>query len=160
MPLLAVDSPHLMDWPRHDLVKFAASIVGWQEAEDVVQDVAVKLLEMVPPEFVNVYAERAWLFRVCKHACIDHLRLSGTHPVVAFDDLPAPPAVTDPTGDRERLWDASRLLGGLTAEECDWLAAYAYYGTYEAAAEALGMPFETFRGRLWRVRDKLKMEAV
>jgi RNA polymerase sigma factor (sigma-70 family) len=149
-----------MNWPRRDLVNFAASIVGRQDAEDVVQDVAVQVLEAGLPSYVHAAYERSWLFRLTKHACIDFVRRSGTHPVLAFDDLPAPPAVTDPTGDRERLWDASRLLGDLTAEECDWLAAYAYYGTYEAAAEALGMPFETFRGRLWRVREKLRQEAV
>jgi RNA polymerase sigma factor (sigma-70 family) len=144
---------------RADLVKFAASMVGWQDAEDMVQNVAVRLLES-DPEFASLRSERAWLFQVTYRCCIDHLRETGTHSLVALHDLTVAPVTSDPTGDRERLWDASRLLSELTAEECDWLAAYAYYGSLQVASDALGLAKETFRDRLARVREKLTQEVV
>ena len=144
-----------MEWPRQDLLKFVASIVGWQDAEDIVQDVAVKLLTH-EPLFPNAFAARGWIFRVAKHAAIDHLRRTQVYAHVSLSDTAELPALYDPTDERERLWDTSRILATLTAEECDWLAAYAFYGSFEAAGLALDIPKETLRDRIGRIRELLK----
>lgn len=144
-----------MEWPRQDLLKFVASIVGWQDAEDIVQDVAVKLLTH-EPLFPNAYAARGWIFRVAKHAALNHLRHTRVYAHVSLEDVAELPSFSEPVDERERLWDTSRMLATLTEDECDWLAAYAFYGTFDSAGEALGIPSSTLQDRIGRIRELLK----
>jgi len=59
---------------RENLVRFCASYLGSRDdAEDVVQEVFVKVLEtdVVPDNF------RAWIYRICRNRCLDFLRVHG-----------------------------------------------------------------------------------
>lgn len=56
------------------LFRIAHSMMGqWEDAEDVLQDVLIKLLEK-SPSFKSVEHEIAWLIRVTVNLCKDRLR--------------------------------------------------------------------------------------
>jgi RNA polymerase sigma-70 factor (ECF subfamily) len=72
------DAAHGAGWAtdamRRRLVAFATRYVGdaW-EAEDVVQDTLLRARESLPGLRARERGE-AWLFRICRHAAIDHVR--------------------------------------------------------------------------------------
>lgn len=58
---------------RRRLVGFARGLVGAGEAEDLVQEALVRAGQRRVP-LRDARREEAWIFRVCHHAAIDHLR--------------------------------------------------------------------------------------
>ncbi len=101
-------------WPqlaqRHlgPLVGLAWRILGDRaEAEDVAQEVFVRLLAKVPTWEPGGAALRTWLSRVAINLCIDRRRARRTTPL---DDLPEP---RDPTADEAvvaRRFDMARKI--------------------------------------------------
>jgi RNA polymerase sigma-70 factor (ECF subfamily) len=78
------------------------------DAEDVTQEVFVKLLVRLPQYDAACATFSAWLLRVARNTAIDHLRRRGAQPIQgAIDDL----AVVDDAGIR----CAESLRGALTA---------------------------------------------
>ena len=60
-----------------------------QDAEDICQDVLLKVLQR-PQRFFSADHERAWIIRVAANACKDLLKSRGTRATVALDDAPEP----------------------------------------------------------------------
>lgn len=144
-----------VEFPRAALVHFVAGIVGRQDAEDVVQDVAIKLLS-TRSVFRNEAAERTWIFAMAKHAALDHLRARGRDPLVqATDDLSLAPATVDPPLDTS-AWLLRRALPKLHASDQKLLLTSMYYDTDREAAEALGLARNTYRDRLKAAQDRLR----
>lgn len=56
------------------------------EAEDVVQDTLLKLLQKAPV-FENPEHEKAWLIRVASNECRDRIRFWHNHPEMTLDEL-------------------------------------------------------------------------
>jgi RNA polymerase sigma-70 factor (ECF subfamily) len=68
---------------RPRLTRFCLGYLGrWEEAEDVVQDVFVKVLQnpTIPERF------RPWIYEICRNRCLDKLRAQNRR----LDDQPLP----------------------------------------------------------------------
>ena len=60
-----------------------------QDAEDICQDVLLKVLQR-PQRFFSADHERAWIIRVAANACKDLLKSRGARATVALDDASEP----------------------------------------------------------------------
>jgi RNA polymerase sigma-70 factor (ECF subfamily) len=104
------------------LLRYARSIVGPAKAEDVVQDVFLKLCSEPKDEIEGHLA--AWLFRVCRNRAIELLRADKKHTDLSeSDDAPAPDS--GPAGAFERKEALTRMgaaLSRLTRREREVLA--------------------------------------
>lgn len=121
-----------------------------QDAEDVYQDVFLRLLDQNAASWDEEHL-RAWLLRCTMNRCCDLHRFRLRRPVLALADLPEMEAETD-SGAAE-LWDAvARLPEKLR------IPIHLYYAegySTEEIAGLLGIPAATVRTRLRRARNKL-----
>ncbi|HJB12681.1 MAG TPA: RNA polymerase sigma factor [Candidatus Oscillibacter excrementigallinarum] len=124
-----------------------------QDAEDVYQDVFLRLLDQNAASWDEWDEEhlRAWLLRCTMNRCCDLHRFRLRRPVLALADLPEMEAETD-SGAAE-LWDAvARLPEKLR------IPIHLYYAegySTEEIAGLLDVPAATVRTRLRRARNKL-----
>ena len=121
-----------------------------QDAEDVYQDVFLRLLDQEASAWDAEHL-RAWLLRRTVNRCNDLHRFRLRRPVRALADLPEMEAEAD--GGTE-LWDAvARLPEKLR------LPIHLYYAegySTEEIAGLLDIPAATVRTRLRRARNRLK----
>ena len=126
-----------------------------QKAEDVTQDVFVRLLthtpELVPGK------EKAWLLKVALNRCRDLWRGAWLKRVVlgspAFELVPAPDEI-DKLADQQELMSAVNQLPA-SFKEVILLHYYQGYGITEIA-EMMELPEGTISSRLSRGRKKLE----
>ncbi len=152
-------------WPqlaqRHlgPLVALAWRILGDRaEAEDVAQEVFVRLLVKVPAWEPGGAALRTWLSRVAINLCIDRRRAKRTTPL---DDLPEP---RDPTADEAvvaRRFDMARkvraALHKLPERQSIALALVYYQGfSNREAANILKVSVDALESLLSRGRRAMK----
>ena len=152
-------------WPqlarRHlgPLVALAWRILGDRaEAEDVAQEVFVRLLVKVPNWEPGGAALRTWLSRVAINLCIDRRRAKRTTPL---DDLPEP---RDPTADEAvvaRRFDMARkvraALHKLPERQSIALALVYYQGfSNREAANILKVSVDALESLLSRGRRAMK----
>ena len=121
------------------------------DAQDVYQDVFLRLLGQAEAPAWAQDRLRAWLLRVTLNRCADLHRFRLRRPVVPLEEA-AEAAVLE-EGDAE-LWEAvARLPEKLrTAVHLHYAEGY----TTEEIAALLGVPAATVRTRLRRARLKLK----
>ena len=121
------------------------------DAEDVYQDVFLRLLEQGTPDW-DSQRTKAWLIRATLNRCADLYRFRLRRPVLALEDIPelARPADEKAAG----LWDAvARLPEKLrTAVHLHYAEGY----STEEIAALLEVPAATVRTRLHRARHQLK----
>ena len=126
-----------------------------QRAEDVCQDVFVRLMVNAPE--LQEGREKAWLLKVALNRCRDLWRGAWMKRVVlgspAFETVPAP-------DDRERREDEEALMTAVhrlpaAFREAIMLYYYQGYGIGEIA-EMLDLPEGTISSRLSRGRKKLE----
>lgn len=126
-----------------------------QRAEDVCQDVFVRLMTNAPD--LQEGREKAWLLKVALNRCRDLWRGAWVRRVVlgspAFETIPAPDA-TERREDEEAMMQAIHLLPA-TFREAILLYYYQGYGISEIA-EMLELPEGTISSRLSRARKKLE----
>ncbi len=126
-----------------------------QQAEDVTQDVFVRLLQSTP-ELVEG-KEKAWLLKVALNRCRDLWRAAWVKRVVlgspAMELAPAPDNLDDRL-ERQELMQAIRKLPS-DFRDVILLHYYQGYGIAEMA-EMLGVPEGTVSSRLSRGRKKLE----
>lgn len=154
-------------WPqlvqRHlaPLVALAWRILGDRaEAEDVAQEVFVRLLAKVPAWEPGGAALRTWLSRVAINLCIDRRRARRTTPL---DDLPEP---RDPAADEAvvaRRFDMSRkvrsALHKLPERQGIALALVHYQGfSNREAAKLLDVSVDALESLLARGRRAMKKD--
>ncbi len=126
-----------------------------QQAEDVCQDVFVKLMVTNPQ--LREGSEKAWLLKVALNRCRDIWRGSWVKRVVlgspAFELYPAP----DELGQRAEQQAIMSAVNALPAgfREVVLLHYYQGYGIAEMA-EMLNLPEGTISSRLSRARKKLE----
>ena len=127
-----------------------------QKAEDVCQDVFVRLMVNAP--VLEDGREKAWLFKVALNRCRDLWRGSWTRRVVLgspmFELIPAPDD-TDRRDDEEALMTAVHHLP-TAFREVILLHYYQNFGISEIA-QITGLPDGTISSRLSRGRKKLEM---
>lgn len=121
------------------------------DAEDVYQDVFVRLLSQPSaPEWASERL-KAWLLRATLNRCADMHRLRLRRPVVPLEEASSAAALEDRAAE---LWEAvARLPEKLrTAVHLHYAEGY----STEEIAALLGVPAATVRTRLRRARLKLK----
>ncbi|MCH8183118.1 MAG: RNA polymerase sigma factor [Proteobacteria bacterium] len=143
------------------LVALAWRILGDRaEAEDVAQEVFVRLLAKVPAWEPGGAALRTWLSRVAINLCIDRRRARRTTPL---DDLPEP---RDPTADEAvvaRRFDMARkvraALHKLPERQGAALALVYYQGfSNREAANILEVSVDALESLLSRGRRAMKAD--
>ncbi len=103
----------LVDRHARPLHGFAWRILGDQaEAEDVVQDVMMRLLKKVPSWEPGKARLRTWLYRVATNLCIDRRRRKRPEP------LDVAPDVADPVSGSHAIarFDVARKVGAALAD--------------------------------------------
>ncbi len=126
-----------------------------QKAEDVTQDVFVRLMMTNPP--LQPGREKAWLLKVAMNRCRDLWRGAWLKRVVlggpAFELIPAPDEFNQ-IGDRQEMMQAINQLQPMF-KEVILLHYYQGYGIGEIA-EMMDLPEGTISSRLSRARKKLE----
>ena len=126
-----------------------------QKAEDVCQDVFVRLITTSPT--LQEGREKAWLLKVALNRCRDLWRGAWLKRVVlgspAFELVPAPDEI-DSLADRQEIMQAINQLPA-TFKEVILLHYYQGYGISEIA-EMMELPEGTISSRLSRGRKKLE----
>ena len=126
-----------------------------QKAEDVVQDVFVRLMTTNPP--LQPGKEKAWLLKVAMNRCRDLWRGAWLKRVVlggpTFELIPAPDEFSQ-IGDRQEMMSAINKLPAMF-KEVILLYYYQGYGINEIA-EMMELPEGTISSRLSRARKKLE----
>jgi RNA polymerase sigma-70 factor (ECF subfamily) len=123
-------------------------------AEDVVQDVFLKLwLEPLNPERIQ-YTARAWLLSIVRHRAIDQWRrhrYRATHQQ-ALDDAPSLPDGSDTAEQAMRRIEGARARAALLrlSPKLRRVVVLAYFRghTHEEIARLLDVPLGTVKGRL------------
>lgn len=126
-----------------------------QKAEDVVQDVFVRLMTTNPP--LQPGKEKAWLLKVAMNRCRDLWRGAWLKRVVlgspTFELIPAPDEFSH-IGDRQEMMSAINQLPAMF-KEAILLHYYQGYGISEIA-DMMELPEGTISSRLSRARKKLE----
>ena len=126
-----------------------------QKAEDVCQDVFVRLMTTSPQ--LQEGREKAWLLKVALNRCRDLWRGAWLKRVVlgspAFERVPAPDEI-DSLADRQEIMQAINQLP-TAFKEVILLHYYQGYGISEIA-EMMELPEGTISSRLSRGRKKLE----
>ena len=141
-----------------ELQRIVAPIVGRDEAEDVAQDVYVKLLETpAAHDGRNGASERTWIGEVAKSVAIDHVRKRRRSPLtdaVSVDDVTA--AAPEPPEDRRT--DVAWCLDRLSPEDRPLVERYLQSGSFARASQALGMSKWAFMRKWHRIVAELRSQ--
>ncbi len=140
------------------IVGLARRVVGPAEAEDIAQDVFLKLWERRDQWRPGEGAFRPWLYRVALNRCIDHTRrqkrlVSEEAPDIA-DDAPDPLEACDSKQSAGRLRDALSRL-----PDRQRIAITLYYNEDMTAAEVatiMDLRLNAVESLLKRGRQKLR----
>lgn len=135
-------------------------LVNRDEAEEVLQEVYVKIWNSADRYRTTGHSPMTWLITIARNAAIDRLRARRTHDDVDdFSDRLAAPGA-DPEQTAVALSEAGRMATCLGELEADRRAALtgAYFEgkTYKELAESLGIPVNTVRTWLRRGLIKLR----
>lgn len=126
-----------------------------QKAEDVTQDVFVRLMTTNPP--LQPGKEKAWLLKVAMNRCRDLWRGAWLKRVVlggpTFEMIPAPDEFSR-IGDQQEMMSAINRLPAMF-KEVILLYYYQGYGISDIA-EMMDLPEGTISSRLSRARKKLE----
>lgn len=152
----------LIEAERSALLRYVASIVGWTDAADVVQDVCVRVL-VSRGDYRGEADWRTWLFAIAKNAGRQHLRRQRRRNAAtrAPQALPLDEVVAQAVEGGEARTDLWRAVARLPEAQREALLARAAHGrSYEAAARSLGIRISVFRGRLGRARRAVREELA
>ena len=155
-----LDLERLYDEHASALFAFLLNLTGNEaDTRDIMQELFVKLARQ-PASLHGVRDERAFLLRLCHNAAIDSMRRRGTrdkhHEQLAADVAGAfaPSADPDEAAFRHALTEA---LGELPLEQRAVVHLKLWEGlTFEAIAEALGLPPNTAASRYRYGLDKMR----
>ena len=153
---LSVD--HLYDLYATDILRFAYYYLGdRQKAEDVTQDVFVKLITARP--VLSSGHEKAWLLKVALNRCRDYWRSSWIRRIVlghpGFELFPSPDAI-DHISDQVALAEAVSHL----PPEFKEVVLLFYYQNFSVSeiAELLSIAEGTVSSRLNRARNRIRKQ--
>ena len=136
----------LFDSYADDLYRFAVSYTGSkQEAEDIVQDVFLKLLSKNIA--INSSSEKSYLFKMTANLCKDYLKSKRAKNTDDYDEVMEGMSTSDSFTDDERLPDIQRVPV--------YLHFYEGY-TYKEIAKILQISESAVAMRISRGKDELK----
>lgn len=133
-----------------DLVRYAAAIVGPQEAEDVAQDALAKAWRYLHT-FDGRGSFEGWLLRICRRCALDHAGRGAARPVELHGLTPP-----DPGAAAQDAVVLQLLVDDLPEHQREAFVLTQLIGlTYEETAAVLGVAVGTVRSRVARARDAL-----
>lgn len=154
----------LYDRYARDVYAFAAHALGRGPAEEVAQDVFVRIWQRAAQFDAARGSVASWIMAIARHRIVDELRQSGgRHAVLdTIDELLA--GAEDPDADiEEAAWSHERRRGLLDAvrelpEEQRRVLVLAYFGglTQSEIAEEVGCPLGTVKKRTRLGLQKLR----
>ncbi len=155
---------------RHlDAVRFLAkTYVGEDEADDVVQEVFIRIWKNLK-KFKSDGNFRAWALVIAKNCAIDHLRRHSKEIVFSdqrlssdsdevFDPADETPSILEELSklsDKEIL--AAAINGLNDADRLVVLLRHSDELKFEEMAKVLGEPMNTVKNRYWRALKRLKL---
>lgn len=150
----------LFDRHHARLYSFCRRLTGDPDAAgDLVQETFFRMLKY-RTSYRDQGAFAAWMYRMARNACLDHLGRSGretpedeaTGELVSTEPLPAERAER-----REEVWLLERALGRLSPEKREILLL-ARFGSmsYAEIAETLGCTVSTVKVRVHRAVRELR----
>lgn len=130
-----------------------------REAEDLLQDIFVKLWERQIRFKPGKARFTTWLYTVTRNRCLDKLKVSSRRgPILPLPDLSAAQG-DDPESDSYASECCRRVcaaIAELPESQRKALSACAFQGlTHEAAAAALGIPLGTLKSRVKAAMSKI-----
>jgi RNA polymerase sigma-70 factor (ECF subfamily) len=137
-----------------------------EDAEDLVQDVLVKLYPRLD-EVERIEALRPWLLRIVYHSYVDFLRKRQRSPVTVSDDLPdlaATPDANEPQEMVSRQETATRLsqaVEQLPEDQRALVDLHLVQGyTLSELVGVFDAPIGTLKARVHRVKKRLKRDLA
>ena len=145
---------NLFDSYADDLYRFAVSYTGSkQEAEDIVQDVFLKLLSK--NIVINSSSEKSYLFKMTANMCRDYLKSKRIKVAADYDEAMENASITDSFTDAERqLYDSLMQLPDILR-----IPIYLHFCegyTYKETAKILRISESAVAMRISRGKDELK----
>lgn len=137
-----------------DVVRYCAARVAPEVAEDVAQDVFLRVARSVPG-FAERASARTWVFAIARRACADAVRKRvrdrGREVVGVPEDVEGPFVAA-----ADSALDILPLLDQLDADRREAFELTQLVGlTYGEAADVLEVPIGTIRSRVARAREHL-----
>lgn len=129
-----------------------------QDAEDICQDVLLKVLQR-PQRFFSADHERAWIIRVAANACKDLLKSRGARATVALDDASEPASAPYATEAQlaARSQSVLQSVMNLLANYREAIYLHYYEGySIKQIAELVGASESAIATRLSRGRTMLR----
>lgn len=143
------------------VLRRVAAVVGWGVAEDVAQEVWIKVWTHFD-EVTEAREPRAWLSVIAKNASIEWWRKHRRHEDFRGDIEVAEAVVADKAATPERqtisavaLERANERMNELPVKQREALSLVVNGADYAEAAFALDIPVGTFKSRLSRARRML-----
>ena len=133
------------------LVLWAARFAGRQDADDVVQQVYLKMLNGEVPPWKGTSKQSTWAFAIVKHTALQwkrHNPLAVGMPTDLVTDVP----------DYDTTIDTNAAVATLSPTYQTVLRGFAEHGGYTSLAAVLGLTRGQVRGRLYRARRKLRAQ--
>jgi RNA polymerase sigma-70 factor (ECF subfamily) len=143
---------------QNRIAGFVYTIVGRSDAvEDLAQVVFIKMIRALPKLDQPAQFE-AWLFRLAKNTCIDHLRRERWHRLFSplEQEQHAEIAETPQTVDSEELDVLRHALAQLKPADRALIAMAQQGATQVEMAEAHGISVVALKARLHRAREQLR----
>ena len=139
-----------------DVLRMSYFYLGSREqAEDITQDVFVRLMENRP--VLNPGSEKSWLLKVAMNRCRDHWRSSWHKRVLLGSRMLEIIPDDDKLDDRLEKEALMQAVNALPPPEKEVFLLFYYQGlSTQETAEVLGTPEGTVSSRLSRGRQKLK----
>lgn len=154
------DSVYTTFYPR--ILRYLARLVGPEEAEDVSQEVFIKISRALGD--YRGEGISSWVYRIATNAAMDRRRRSGVIAIPAEEELMAP----DSTETAEQgliRGEMSVCVRGLIEELPDTYRAVLILSEMEGLADAeiahvVGATLETVKTRLHRARRRLRQALL
>jgi RNA polymerase sigma-70 factor (ECF subfamily) len=137
---------------------FIYTITGRSDTvEDLAQNVFIKMIRALP-KLADPAQFEAWLFRMTKNACIDHLRRQRWQKLFSplEDEQHAEIPETPSTVDSEELDTICYALSQLKPKDRALLALAQEGHTQNEMAKATGISVVALKARLHRAREQLR----
>jgi RNA polymerase sigma-70 factor (ECF subfamily) len=125
------------------------------DAEELAQETYLRALRGCP-DLRDAGRLRAWLFRIARNTCVDHLRRGRLRRLVGLSEAPEPRALATPETllqDNERHQALRAAVAGMPLRLREVLVLREYGGlSYQDISAALAVEMGTVMSRLYRAR--------
>src|SRR5437870_10853415 len=150
----------LMGRYKRPVLNFAFRMLGEAEAEDVAQDVFVRVYRRI-----GDYRLRGkfstWLFALAHNACIDRLRYRQRHPTEPLDAAPEPATVSRETETREIGDRIAVAVAELPEDQRTAIVLAEYHGmSYAEIAGVMRCSEKSVESRLYRAKQTLRQRLA